>query len=115
MRTRLALARQRGNQIGFVPTMGALHAGHAALMDAARRECDVVVASVFVNPTQFNNKEDYERYGRNLDADVAFCGIHDVTVVFAPEVEEMYPANGDVFVEVPGVSEGLCGAFRPGH
>jgi len=95
--------------------MGALHAGHGALMDAARRDCDVVVASVFVNPTQFNNKEDYERYGRNFDADLAFSGEHGVDIVFAPGVEEMYPAGADVFVEVPGVSEGLCGAFRPGH
>lgn len=84
-------------------------------MDAARRECDAVVASVFVNPTQFNNKEDYERYGRNLDADVDFSGRHGVDIVFAPGVEEMYPAGADVFVEVPGVSESLCGAFRPGH
>lgn len=84
-------------------------------MDAARRHCDVVVASVFVNPTQFNNKEDYERYARNLDADVAFAGGHGVDFVFAPGVEEMYPADADVFVEVPEVSEGLCGAFRPGH
>jgi pantoate--beta-alanine ligase len=95
--------------------MGALHAGHGALMDAARRDCDVVVASVFVNPTQFNNKEDYERYGRNLEADVEFSGSHGVDVVFAPGLEEMYLAGADVFVEVPGVSEGLCGAFRPGH
>jgi len=115
MRTRLILTRQRGKQIGFVPTMGALHSGHGALMDAARRECDVVVASVFVNPTQFNNKEDYERYGRNLDADVAFSGEHGVDIVFAPGVEEMYPAGADVYVDVSQVSEGLCGAFRPGH
>ena len=115
MRTRLVLTRQRGKQIGFVPTMGALHAGHGALLDAARRDCDVVIASVFVNPTQFNNKEDYDRYGRNLDADVAFSAKHGVNIVFAPGVEEMYPSGADVFVEVPGVSEGLCGAFRPGH
>src|SRR6185437_4908751 len=115
LRMRLVLTRQRGKKIGLVPTMGALHTGHGALMDAARRDCDVVVASVFVNPTQFNNKEDYERYGRNLDADVDFSGRHGVDIVFAPGVEEMYPAGSDVFVEVPGVSEGLCGAFRPGH
>ncbi len=84
-------------------------------MDAARRECDVVVASVFVNPTQFNNKEDYVRYERNLDADVDFSGRHGADMVFAPGVEEMYPVGAEVFVEVPGVSEGLCGAFRPGH
>lgn len=111
MRARLSGAAK----IGFVPTMGALHAGHGALMDAARRDCDVVAASIFVNPIQFDRKEDYERYGRNLEADVAFAGNHGVDIVFAPSPEEMYPAGADVFVEVPGVSEGLCGAFRPGH
>jgi pantoate--beta-alanine ligase len=95
--------------------MGALHAGHGALLDAARRGCDVVVASIFVNPIQFDRKEDYERYARNLDADVAFAGEHGVDVVFAPSPQEMYPDGTEVFVEVPGVSEGLCGAFRPGH
>jgi pantoate--beta-alanine ligase len=104
-----------GTKTGFVPTMGALHAGHGALLDAARRDCDVVVASIFVNPIQFDNKEDYERYGRNLEADIAFAASRGVDVVFAPGPEEMYPAGADVFVEVPGVSDGLCGAFRPGH
>jgi pantoate--beta-alanine ligase len=115
LRSRLAAVRQRGGVIGFVPTMGALHAGHGALMDAARRDCDCVVASIFVNPIQFDNKEDYERYGRNLEADVAFAGGRRVDVVFAPSAEEMYPDGEHAFVEVPGVSEGLCGAFRPGH
>ena len=100
---------------GLVPTMGALHAGHGALMDAARRDCDCVVTSIFVNPIQFDNKEDYERYGRNLEADVAFAGRCGVDVVFAPSAEEMYPAGENTFVEVPEVSKGLCGAFRPGH
>jgi pantoate--beta-alanine ligase len=115
LRNRLAAVRQRGGAIGFVPTMGALHAGHGALMDAARRDCECVVVSVFVNPIQFDNREDYERYGRNLEADVAFAGGRGVDVVFAPSAEEMYPAGESVFVEVPHVSEGLCGAFRPGH
>jgi pantoate--beta-alanine ligase len=110
MRTRLS-----GAKTGFVPTMGTLHAGHGALLDAARRDCDVVVASIFVNPIQFDNKEDYDRYGRNFEADVVFAASRGVDVVFAPSPEEMYPAGADVFVEVPGVSEGLCGAFRPGH
>jgi pantoate--beta-alanine ligase len=115
LRNRLSAVRQRGGAIGFVPTMGALHAGHGALMDAARRDCDCVVVSIFVNPIQFDNKEDYERYGRNLEADVAFAGGRGVDVVFAPSAEEMYPDGEHAFVEVPGVSEGLCGAFRPGH
>jgi pantoate--beta-alanine ligase len=115
LRNRLSAVRQRGGAIGFVPTMGALHAGHGALMDAARRDCDCVVVSIFVNPIQFDNKEDYERYGRNLDADMTFAGDRDVDVVFAPSVGEMYPGGEHTFVEVPDVSEGLCGAFRPGH
>ena len=115
LRGRLGAVRQRGGVIGFVPTMGALHAGHGALMDAARRDCDCVVVSIFVNPIQFDNKEEYERYGRNLAADIAFAADRGVDVVFAPSAEEMYPASEDAFVEVPGISEGLCGAFRPGH
>jgi pantoate--beta-alanine ligase len=115
LRSRLAPVRQSGGAIGFVPTMGALHAGHGALMDPARRDCDCVVVSIFVNPIQFDNKEDYERYGRNLDADVAFAAARGADVVFAPSAEEMYPAGENTFVEVPDVSEGLCGAFRPGH
>ena len=95
--------------------MGALHAGHRALMDAARRECDCVVVSIFVNPIQFDNKEDYERYGRTLEADIALAAECGVDVVFAPRAEEMYPAGENTFVEVPDVSQGLCGAFRPGH
>jgi pantoate--beta-alanine ligase len=115
LRGRLSGVRKNGGAIGFVPTMGALHAGHGALMDAARRDCDCVVVSIFVNPIQFDNKEDYKRYGRNLEADVAFAGGRGVDVVFAPSAEEMYPAGENTFVEVPDVSEGLCGAFRPGH
>jgi pantoate--beta-alanine ligase len=115
LRGRLSGVRKNEGAIGFVPTMGALHAGHGALMDAARRNCDCVVVSIFVNPIQFDNKEDYKRYGRNLEADVAFAGARGVDVVFAPSAEEMYPAGENTFVEVPDVSEGLCGAFRPGH
>jgi pantoate--beta-alanine ligase len=115
LRGRLSGVRKNEGAIGFVPTMGALHAGHGALMDAARRDCDCVVVSIFVNPIQFDNKEDYKRYGRNLEADVAFAGGRGVDVVFAPSAEEMYPAGENTFVEVPDVSEGLCGAFRPGH
>jgi pantoate--beta-alanine ligase len=115
LRKRIAGARKAGATIGFVPTMGALHAGHGALMDAARRDCNFIAASIFVNPIQFNNKEDYEKYGRNLPADLDFCAAHQVDVVFAPSPEEMYPVEQDAFVEVLNVSNGLCGEFRPGH
>jgi pantoate--beta-alanine ligase len=115
LRNRIADARKAGATIGFVPTMGALHAGHGALMDAAKRDCNFIAASIFVNPIQFNNKEDYEKYGRNLPADLDFCAAHQVDVVFAPSPEEMYPLEQDAFVEVLKVSNGLCGEFRPGH
>jgi pantoate--beta-alanine ligase len=115
LRGRLSGVRKNGGAIGFVPTMGALHAGHGALMDAARRDCDCVVVSIFVNPIQFDKKVDYEQYGRNLEADLAFAGSRGVDVVFAPNAQEMYPAGENTFVEVPDVSESLCGTFRPGH
>jgi len=115
LRSRLSGVRKTGATIGFVPTMGALHAGHGALMDAAQLGCDFVVVSVFVNPIQFNNKEDFEKYARNLQTDLDFSSTHHVGVVFAPSQEEMYPAEQDTFVEVLKVSKGLCGEFRPGH
>lgn len=107
--------KQSGRKIGLVPTMGALHAGHGALMDRARCECDAVVVSIFVNPIQFDRKEDYDRYARNLAVDLAFCGQHGVELVFAPSPGEMYPHVQHTFVEVTGISEKLCGEFRPGH
>ena len=111
----VAEARRSGKTIGFVPTMGALHAGHGALIDKARREPSLVVVSIFVNPIQFDRKEDFEAYGREVQADVQFCEKHRADLLFMPSVEEMYPAAPKTFVEVSGVSEGLCGAFRPGH
>ena len=107
--------RQSGAKIGFVPTMGALHEGHGALIDRARSECDAVVVSIFVNPIQFDRQEDYERYTRNLAADLDFCGRRKAALVFAPSPREIYPQAQRAFVEVTGVSEKLCGEFRPGH
>jgi pantoate--beta-alanine ligase len=107
--------KQSGRKIGFVPTMGALHAGHGALIDRARGECDALVVSIFINPIQFDRKEDYDRYTRNLAADLALCARHRVELVFAPPPEAMYPSPPRTFVEVTAVSEKLCGEFRPGH
>lgn len=113
-RERCAALRQAG-KLGFVPTMGALHRGHGALLDRAREECTSVVASIFVNPIQFDRKEDYERYSRNLPADTDFCAGRGVDLIFAPDAAEMYPLPSRTFVEVTGLSERLCGKFRPGH
>ncbi len=111
-----AEARAAGRTIGLVPTMGALHAGHGALIERARAECGYLAVSIFVNPTQFDRKEDYERYPKALEQDLRFCEERGVDAVFAPEAAEMYPAGApDAFVEVAGVSEHLCGRYRPGH
>lgn len=115
---RAALREQRGfgHTIGLVPTMGALHEGHLSLVRAARAECDVVVVSIFVNPTQFGPNEDFAKYPRTLDAD---CEILDseggVDFIFAPSTEEMYQQGASTFVDVVGLSERLDGASRPGH
>ncbi|MGQ9633719.1 MAG: pantoate--beta-alanine ligase [Bryobacteraceae bacterium] len=111
----LARVRRMGATVGFVPTMGALHEGHGRLIDLARRETDCVVVSVFINPIQFDRKDDLEKYPRNLEADLKFCTERRADLVFAPSVEEMYPEEPKTLVEVRGVSDGLCGAFRPGH
>ena len=103
------------NPVGLVPTMGALHAGHAALIAAARRDCRVVVVSIFVNPTQFNNQDDLARYPRTLDADMALCRELGVDVVFAPPAEEVYPRPLECSVGVGHLADHLCGKFRPGH
>lgn len=112
---KVAAAIRREEVLGLVPTMGALHAGHGALLDEARRHCSVVVASIFVNPLQFNQRSDYDLYPRVLEDDVAFCRARGVDYIFAPSDDEMYPEPQRVFVEVEGLSEHLCGQNRPGH
>ncbi len=106
---------EAGRRIGLVPTMGALHSGHISLIRAARAACSHVAVSIFVNPTQFGPKEDYARYPRSFEADCALAQAEDANVVFAPSIEEMYPAGAATFVEVEGLSERLDGRFRPGH
>jgi pantoate--beta-alanine ligase len=101
--------------VGLVPTMGALHAGHVALFETARRENDVVVASIFVNPAQFGAGEDFERYPRDEAADAAMAEAPGVDFLFVPSVAEMYPEGFETWVEVEGLSDGLEGTARPGH
>lgn len=108
-------ARARGERVGLVPTMGALHEGHATLVRAARAAADFVAATVFVNPTQFGPNEDFSRYPRTLDADVEKCAAAGAALVFAPPTSAMYPPGDETRV-VPGATAGpLCGAFRPDH
>jgi len=104
-----------GNLIGIVPTMGALHAGHASLIRAARASVGYVAVSIFVNPTQFGPHEDYARYPRSFEADCALAESEGADVVFAPSVEELYPPGAATFVEVAGLSHRLDGQSRPGH
>jgi pantoate--beta-alanine ligase len=115
LRTAVATARRAGKRIGFVPTMGALHAGHASLIRAARSECDFTVVSIFVNPTQFGPHEDFSRYPRTLDDDLALCGAVGTDLIFTPTVAEMYPPDARTFVEVTKLPDVLCGQSRPGH
>lgn len=108
--------RQAGKRIGFVPTMGALHEGHLALIKQCRESVDVVVVSIFVNPTQFDNPEDLEHYPRQMEDDLISCAGAGVDAVFVPSVEEMYPQGFCTFVEVVGpLQESLCAVSRPGH
>jgi pantoate--beta-alanine ligase len=114
LRTALA-ARRSAGLVGFVPTMGALHAGHASLIKHARHDCATVVVSIFVNPLQFDRPEDLKRYPRSLDADIAICQSLGTDLVFAPSVEEMYPKPPECSVSVGRLADHLCGKFRPGH
>lgn len=107
--------RKAGQSVGLVPTMGYFHPGHVSLMRVARAENDFVVVSLFVNPTQFGPQEDFRDYPRDLERDVEIATQAGVDCIFHPRVEDMYPQPYLTFVEVKGLTEGLCGAHRPGH
>lgn len=108
-------ARAAGQRIGFVPTMGALHQGHISLMDYARSACDHLVVSIFVNPLQFDRSEDLEAYPRTWQEDLDHCARHQVDLVYAPQGQAMYPQGFQTKVSLGPITQGLCGAFRPGH
>src|SRR5688572_25450760 len=107
--------RRENKTVAFVPTMGALHEGHLALVKEAKGSSDVVIVSIFVNPEQFNDREDLDRYPRDLTGDAALLAEYEVDYIFAPEESEIYPEGFATYVYVEGLSEGLEGASRPGH
>lgn len=109
------LRREQDKTIGLVPTMGALHEGHLSLVREARQMCDIVIVSIFVNPTQFGKGEDFDRYPRDLTSDIALLTDYNVDYVFSPSTEEIYPPGFSTYVYVEGLSEMLEGAARPGH
>lgn len=115
LRQAVAEAKAQGKTIGLVPTMGALHAGHISLVERARRECDFVVVSVFVNPTQFNNQNDLNTYPRTVEADCELLAEAGVDVTFVPTVEEVYPEPDTRVFDLGPVAEVMEGAMRPGH
>ena len=115
LRREVAAARRAGQTVGVVPTMGALHAGHVSLVDAASRECDLTIVTIFVNPTQFGPGEDFGKYPRRLAEDLELLSGHGAQLVFAPSTESMYAAGHATHVEVAGPALPLEGVFRPGH
>lgn len=115
MRVRADAWRAAGKRIAFVPTMGYLHQGHVSLLEEGRRRGDVLVLSIFVNPTQFGPKEDLSRYPRDLDGDLAKAERAGVDIAYVPDAPAMYPPGYQTFVEVEELQKGLCGASRPGH
>jgi pantoate--beta-alanine ligase len=115
VRDHVSAARRQQKKIGLVPTMGALHAGHASLIGSARSGSDFVVVSIFVNPLQFGPGEDYLRYPRSIDKDLEVCERMGADVVFSPDVRDMYESEQRTFIEVTRLGDHLCGPFRPGH
>lgn len=115
LRAYLRTIRQEGKTIGFVPTMGALHEGHLTLARRARGDCDIVIMSIFVNPTQFGPGEDFTSYPRDLHRDQSMAAQAEVDALFSPELEEIYPPGSDTIVDVPQIGALLEGASRPGH
>jgi pantoate--beta-alanine ligase len=116
LRAALDAHRERGRQIGFVPTMGSLHEGHLSLFDRAREECPIVVASIFVNPLQFGEGEDLDSYPRDLDGDLQKARTRGVDLAFVPSAQEMYPGGPPTVTVDPGpMAQRLCGPYRPGH
>lgn len=115
MHSQATRLRGQGRLIGFAPTMGALHEGHLSLIDVARENADVVIVSIFVNPTQFGPNEDFDKYPRKIEEDLAACEARGADIVFMPEKDDILPPDFSTYVEEEKRSQGLCGVSRPGH
>ena len=116
MQSYIRACKLDGKTIGFVPTMGYLHEGHLSLVRIARKRCDILVVSIFVNPTQFGPGEDFDKYPRDFGRDKKLCEQENVDIIFAPSVEEMYPKDSVTYVDMAGeMTKVLCGKYRPGH
>ena len=115
LRERIGAARRSGLRVGCVPTMGALHAGHTALLDAARQRSDLLVATLFVNPLQFDRQDDLASYPSNIETDLRICSRHGADILFAPQREAMYPRAPAITLNIESLADRLCGAYRPGH
>jgi len=115
MQQKAISARAAGQTISFVPTMGFLHQGHLSLLEEGRKRGDLLVLSIFVNPTQFGQGEDFDDYPRDLQQDSELAKKAGVDIIFAPEAADMYPSGYATYVDVEGITESLCGASRPGH
>ena len=115
MQARALACKQEGKSIGFIPTMGSLHEGHLSLIDLIKEECDLLLLSIYVNPTQFGVGEDFDKYPRDLDKDLEICKSRGVDLVFAPESSEIYQTDASTFVIEDTVGKGLCGTARPNH
>lgn len=115
MQNKMKTIKTQYKSVGFIPTMGYLHSGHKSLIDRARNENELVVVSIFVNPTQFGPSEDLEKYPRNEKGDLELCANAGCNIVFIPTPEDMYRSNYNTYVDVFGLTEGLCGASRPIH
>ena len=107
--------KRQNKIIGFVPTMGYLHQGHLSLIQRAKKDCQICIISIFVNPAQFGPREDYQKYPRHLKRDLQLARSLGVDIVFTPSVKDIYPQNYRTYIEVERLTEGLCGASRPGH
>ncbi len=115
MRKKSEAVKRSGMSIGLAPTMGSLHSGHVSLIRQARAECDFLVVSIFVNPAQFAPNEDFDNYPRDMTGDEAICAREGADAVFVPDADDMYDPEHSVYVDEKDISQGLCGASRPGH